>query len=60
MIYDEDALKAAKTIQDYCAQISVTCEGCVFWDSNVCNPDTPLTSPADWILPEIQKGGNDE
>ena len=58
---EHDALKAAKTLQEYCQSITVDCAGCIFNKHDIngmfwkgCLIDDPDHLPETWELEKIQ------
>lgn len=58
---EHDALKAAKTLQEYCQSITVDCAGCIFNKHDIhgmfwkgCTLNDPDHLPETWELEKIQ------
>lgn len=51
---EEEVIKAANVIKEYCKSIPVTCEGCIF-RNNGCKLNDPNHLPETWEIGEVEK-----
>lgn len=53
MVTKDEAIKAAETLQKYCAEQGEDHEGCAFWRNGWCN--LWMCTPRDWRIPRTSR-----
>ena len=53
MVTKDEAIKAAETLKEYCAEQGDDHKGCAFWRNEWCN--LWMCTPCDWCIPKASR-----